>query len=259
MDGNALIVVKLYLRKTNLLNLILSVFFINNKNVEIAINMIPFLAIQNTYSHLQIALFYNEQCIDLIQIDKFEASKKCIITLDHLLQKHSLALNDLAFIAANQGPGPFTTLRVAISTINGLSFARKIPLIGIDAIQAFIHEYEKEPYGNKVVLLNAFGKDLYYGIQASSNNYFGCASIPAVLQEISQKTSADSILFLGNGIDFCKQEIESRFSNRVYFLNPNPETVSINQIGLSALAHWKAQKNISYQLQPLYYKAAFIS
>lgn len=220
--------------------------------------MTHYLVIQNTYTSLQMALYSNSARIASVEIDKTKASKDCILELQYLLESHSLSFTDLSFIAANQGPGPFTTLRVVIATINGLSFASKIPLIGINAIDAFLQEYAAQPYPNKLVILNAFGNDLYYGLQINTTYVdTGCAAKDLVLLQSSQKTGDNPILIMGNGILQCHELITTTFGNRAHFLDPNPETVSLEQIARNGLAHWNNQENISYQLQPLYFKQAF--
>ncbi len=150
--------------------------------------MTHYLAIQNTYTSMQLAIYSDISACGFVELDKTKASKECIIALQELLKQCNLHFEDLAFIVANQGPGPFTTLRVVISTINGLSFATQKPFIGINAIEAFLKEYEQEPYKNKVVILNAFGNDLYYGIQIDTSTIdIGCASAQSLLLQINQK------------------------------------------------------------------------
>jgi len=222
--------------------------------------MTLYLAIQNTYTHLQMALFKeNDQCA-FAEIDKTKASKECILVLDSILRENQITLSDLSFIAVNQGPGPFTTLRVVIATVNGLSFATKIPLIGINALESFLEEYATESHVNSVALLNAFGHDLYYGVKAGNDApLYGCANIQTLVTEINQKIPNGPILFLGNGIHQCKEILQATFGDRAYFLSSNPETSSLKQIGAMALTSWKKQENISYQIQPLYIKPAFIT
>jgi tRNA threonylcarbamoyl adenosine modification protein YeaZ len=208
---------------------------------------------------MQLAIYSDISACGFVELDKTKASKECIIALQELLKQCNLHFEDLAFIVANQGPGPFTTLRVVISTINGLSFATQKPLIGINALEAFLKEYEQEPYKNKVVILNAFGNDLYYGIQIDTSTIdIGCASAQSLLLQINQKIPAGSILFLGNGLQQHQTSIQEMFGNRAQFLNPNPQTVSLNQIAQMGLQKWAHQQDLSFQLQPLYFKAAFV-
>lgn len=222
--------------------------------------MAYYLAIQNTYTHVQMALFEDATQRAFVEIDKMHASKECIPFLHALLASNNLSIEQLAFITANQGPGPFTTLRVVIATINGLSYSKKIPLIGVNAIEAFLQESEHFPQTNKVVLLNAFGQDAYYGIQITDNyQETGCAKIDSVLLAIAQKIPEGEILFLGNGADLFKTALENSFANRAAFVSPNPQTVSLAQIAKMGLARWQSQHEIHHQLQPLYFKAAFVN
>src|SRR5471030_2525471 len=95
-----------------------------------------YLSIQNTYTHVEMALFQDGQLINWVSEDKLRASKHFILLIAGLLQEHQIKFSDLSFVAVNQGPGPFTTLRVVIASVNGLSYATKIPLVGIDALDA---------------------------------------------------------------------------------------------------------------------------
>ncbi len=105
-----------------------------------------FLALQNTYDHVEVGLFSRTpQLVSSYSIAKMEASRSLIPSLERFLQEQQLHLKDFPFLVVNQGPGPFTTLRTVIATANGLSFATGIPLIGVDALEAARSEW----YDNK--------------------------------------------------------------------------------------------------------------
>lgn len=214
-----------------------------------------FLAIQNTYNQVQMALCINSNLSEIISLDKTVASRECINALEQLLRQNSISLSDLCYIAVNQGPGPFTTLRVVISTVNGLSFARRIPLVGINSLQALAREHNA-PY--KVVLLNAFAGDVYYLIQADGIQTMGAAKTESVLQLVIEKIPHHPILFLGNGCLVYQQLIKASLGDRALLIEPIPETPSLDAIARMAAQKWHDQKSECYQLQPLYYKQAFI-
>ena len=98
---------------------------------------INYLALQSTYSSVDLALFENQQCISFVQISKFTASSELIPAVKTSLAEHSMPLRELDFICANLGPAPFTTLRTTIVTVNGLGFATQIPLVGVNGLEAF--------------------------------------------------------------------------------------------------------------------------
>src|SRR3990170_4281291 len=126
--------------------------------------MTLFLSIQNTYEAIEIALFKDDQLVAALKEDKSRASKELIPLIAYLLLRARITMKDLAFIAVNQGPGPFTTLRVVIATVNGLSFATNVPLVGIDSLDAFLEEYKNSEHPT-IILLNAFNNDVYYAIK----------------------------------------------------------------------------------------------
>lgn len=219
------------------------------------LRMATFLAIQNTYTHVQMAICTPQAMSTPLVLDKTVASKECIPALEKLLKDNTISLDDLSFIAVNQGPGPFTTLRVVISTVNGLSFARNIPLVGVNGLEALAYEY---PQTNKVILLNAFGGDVYYLIDAYGIRSSGVAPINLILQEIVLKIPDSPILFLGNGVNLHSTLISATFGDRALIPNPLPEVATLASIAQLGQAQWNEQTNICYQLQPLYYKQAFI-
>jgi tRNA threonylcarbamoyl adenosine modification protein YeaZ len=222
--------------------------------------MISFLAIQNTYTHLEIALFQDNQQLEYRSLTKIEASKACIPALEQLLSAHRLTLKDLNFIAVNQGPGPFTTLRVVIATMNGLSFAQKIPLIGVNALQALLDEYTDAQYAYHIVLLNAFAQDVYYGIQTSHGTFeYGCAPAQQLIVHLQTLAQKNDLLFLGNGAELHQSLITAAFGKQAHFATPLPHTCSIQQIAKAGKALWEKQEDISFQIEPLYIKPAFHS
>lgn len=218
--------------------------------------MTTFLALQNTYSHIEMGIFKDHDPLRIITIDKKDASRESISALESLLRSCSQDFSDLNFIAVNQGPGPFTTLRVVIATVNGLSFGKKIPLAGINSLEAFMQEYANQGYEHVVALLNAFSHDLYFGIQSNMFTETGFGSTAHCVTEISQKISHGSILFLGNGVDQMRDTLVTTFGNRAAFLSPNPLTVSLGQVAKMGLEAWENTQAIHYSLQPLYYKPA---
>ncbi len=48
---------------------------------------------------------------------------------------------------------------------NGLSFARNLPLVGVDGLKAFLYEYTNVMFPITVGLLNAFNNDVYFAIE----------------------------------------------------------------------------------------------
>lgn len=218
--------------------------------------MTHFLAIQNTYSTIDIALFKNNTAIQIAIEDKARASKDCALIITQMLGKHSLTFADLSFIAVNQGPGPFTTLRTVIATANGLSFASGLPLIGIDGLDALVLEHQDANNSNTVTLLNAYNKDVFFSIgkPGTSQSIKGYSPISTILEKIKDTYGNQPIQFLGNGVELYAQDILAQFGNNAIIPDELPQTCTVTQIGLMGLANWNKKEGMAHQLFPLYLK-----
>lgn len=216
--------------------------------------MVYFVAVQNTYIDIEMALFNGATILDSSSITKAQASSLILPTLDELLKRNKITLNELSFLAVNQGPGPFTTLRVVIASINGISFANQIPLIGIDALHALLIEYHDSTFPCTVALLNAFNNDVYFGINHQGSIRTGCMNHMALLHELREQFPHQPIRFIGNGAQMYNHDIYIVLGSNGFIPNIVPQTCSINQIGLLGLEQWHEKESHSKQLLPLYLK-----
>ena len=217
--------------------------------------MITFLSIHHTYDTVELALMRNAHSIEHISESKLRASKRFILMLDHLLTTGNIPISAIAFMAVNQGPGPFTTLRTVISSVNGLHFATRTPLIGVDALDAMLQEHQNTNYPNTVVLLNAFSNDVYFAIQQVAQEIIkGYKNSTTFVQELAQRIPDEPVRFIGNGTRMHHDLITQTFGDRAYIPDSLPETCSIAQVGVMGLHAWKTTQADHGYLQPLYLK-----
>lgn len=231
-----------------------------------------FLSIQGSYSELEIALYKNTTCIKSIKDKNQKASSLFIPHIQEVLNSSNLKLSDIKFIGVDQGPGAFTSLRVTISTINGLSFANKIPLIGIDGLEALGLEtalkFNEQAIENKlrpqilVCLLNAYNNDVYFSMSKIDGSIVspikelekskGYKKVDLLLEDLKQKHAEQVILFTGNGIKIHKELIKNSFKNNAIFFDQ--DVCSVNQIAKMAKEKWGKQEDITFKIYPLYLK-----
>jgi tRNA threonylcarbamoyladenosine biosynthesis protein TsaB len=57
-----------------------------------------------------------------------------------LISRHGIALSNLQGIAIGLGPGSFTGLRIGLATAKGISYAARIPLVGVSSLAAVASE-----------------------------------------------------------------------------------------------------------------------
>jgi len=57
-----------------------------------------------------------------------------------LISRHRITLSDLEGIAIGLGPGSFTGLRIGLATAKGISYAARLPLVGVSSLAAVAYE-----------------------------------------------------------------------------------------------------------------------
>lgn len=215
--------------------------------------MTIYLALQSTYSVIEVGIFQENAQIDSTSIDKFKASQDLIPVINNLLTKNKYDLSHLSFIAVNQGPAPFTTLRVTIATANGIGFASHIPLVGVDALHTLL---SLPTHKNTIVMLNAFNHDLYVGMKYNDVVETGCFKALPFLQDLAQKNGEAPIEFMGNAVPLYAPIIQELFNKQAHITYPLIEYPTLEQIAHAAFTRWQEKEQISYQLFPLYLKSA---
>ena len=235
-----------------------------------------FLSIQGSYSNLELALYQGSNCLELIKEANIKSSSLLIPLISQILKNNSKQISDLDFIAIDQGPGAFTSLRVTITTVNGLAFASKIPLIGIDGLDALSEEAleittEKHEDFNPeilVTLLNAYNNDVFFDINKITdsntleptekiNPKNGYKKIDLLLEEIKNNFPESKIVFVGNGTRLHQNAIAKTFEDNILIIDK--EVCSAATVARIALETWnqisRDTEKKEYKLSPLYLKS----
>ena len=214
-----------------------------------------FLTIQTTYHATIISLSHDSSLISMLSIDNKQASKILIASIDTLLTEQHSTLHDVECIGVYQGPAPFTTLRTALATVNGLAYVQGIPLVGVDGLKAFVQEYKEQSDRYVLVLLNAFCNDVYFAWYDKTTNYLqtGCKNAHEYMKELATVYSDGDVIAVGNAISLYTNELQTVFGPHLVIPEPTPQVVSHEVVIQQALQEYRAQ-HIHKQLMPLYLK-----
>ncbi len=223
-----------------------------------------FLALQGSYSSTSITLFRNNEEILTLGGESIRASSQLVPELDQLLKKTGHTLSDIQFMAVEQGPGAFTSLRVAITTANAIGFATNIPLVGIDGLHALAHEAAQSLCPSEtthiVPILNAYNDEVYYGIYPLIGTECGQAlehgyeKVSALRQKLVSQPAIKPFV-LGNGTILHHEFFKQAFGENQVLTNKKHMQSSIQNIARMGLAAWKSNhEQGEKKLTPLYLK-----
>lgn len=93
------------------------------------------LAVETSGSRESVAVYDNGKITEVNQEVKSHSSR-LLRAIDKVLKKSGTRLEDLDCLAASTGPGSFIGIRIGLSTMQGLSLALDIPLIGVPTLDA---------------------------------------------------------------------------------------------------------------------------
>lgn len=229
---------------------------------------IKYLSIHGSSHELDVSFFLGNDIIDSIKKVDARASSSLIPTLDSMLNRNKSKLEDLAFIAVDRGPGAFTSLRVIIASVNGIGFSNKMPLVGINGLEAlamqaaYNNDYNPTNTSLIVSLLNAYNGEAYYLISKIDSIKDkpiialaqGCNKIEHILTLIKDDFGAHNLLFCGQGSELYKKQISLAIEKHSFFMS-HESTESLSKIiGQMALCEWNNKQHITYHIEPLYLK-----
>lgn len=132
------------------------------------------LAIDTATEACSVALMDSAQCNTSDEIDKYsdsifeicpqQHSQQILPMVDKLLKRNTCKLSELEAIAYGRGPGSFTGVRIAASTVQGLAFGANLPVVQVSTLAAMAQqEYANTGKKEHLVLIDARMNEVYMG------------------------------------------------------------------------------------------------
>lgn len=216
------------------------------------------LVINGTYTTIELAYVSNRSSVAESSFAHIYASTKLLPAIHQLCTQSGTQLSDLTALAVNVGPGPFTTMRSIIATINGVAYASHIPLLALNGIEAFARSYILPGYTHTCIVLNAFCGDVYYAQYDYATQTIHSASISvtsfiAEQQAFLQRNPYARVAYAGNGCTIYQHELATAFGMHAIAYEQVPEVPPLKAI-IDAAHHAAEQNAFVEQLAPLYLK-----
>lgn len=144
-------------------------------------------------------------------------SRNLMMLIDRALQMVGLELKEIDGFAVTRGPGSFTGLRIGISTIKGLAWVIRKPVVGISSLEALA--VQAGPSTRLICsMLDARNKEVFFGRFRMVNGE------PETVLEEQTAFPADALkgidepcLFIGDGVIRYRRMIEETIGDRAVF------------------------------------------
>lgn len=181
-------------------------------------------------------------------------SSRLMPTIDRLLRETSLPVQKVKGIAVGLGPGSFTGLRIAISTVKGLGFALRVPVVGVPTLDALANNIR---YASTQVcpVLDARKKEVYAALfRSDAGGNLKKVSEDWVLspEDLCSRISETTIL-VGNGTEVYGEIFKNRLGPQALFAPPElsfPRAVHVARLSLPAFQ--RGEKLDLFAFTPIY-------
>lgn len=98
--------------------------------------MTRILALDSSTDACSVALWRDGEILQRFELAAKSHTQQLLPMVDAVLAESGLSLSDVDALAFGQGPGSFTGLRIGLGIVQGLAFARDLPVIGVSTLRA---------------------------------------------------------------------------------------------------------------------------
>ena len=209
------------------------------------------LALDSSSENCSVAV-YHQQIISLNSEYAPRKHTQLILPLmKQELANRKLTLPEVNAVAFGCGPGSFTGIRIAAGVAQGLAYGLDVPIYAISNLKALaLQSYLEHGIASVLVCIDARMSEVYWGLfnvsekqvsgQSLDNNNkpFMRYHIKTLIDErvsspesihlsdIVSKTSDESLVGIGSGIDLLADEFVSAFKQKDSEAQPNADTIA---------------------------------
>ncbi|MDG5799314.1 tRNA (adenosine(37)-N6)-threonylcarbamoyltransferase complex dimerization subunit type 1 TsaB [Marinilabiliaceae bacterium ANBcel2] len=178
------------------------------------------LCIETSTTVCSVAIAKESNCIAFNRSDTGNAHSVVLTPLiEKTLKEASIDPSMLSAVAVSDGPGSYTGLRIGVSVTKGLCYSLNIPAITISSLKIIaanaLNKIDPKDKDALICpLMDARRMEVYSALY--SINLKEVKKIKAeIIDEKSYSHTNNKIYFAGNGVDKCREVIQSR---DVFFL-----------------------------------------
>lgn len=218
------------------------------------------LGIDTTTKSASCSIYMNGDFNTKSVTNEITHSEKLLPIIHETLNESSITLNDINLLAAINGPGSFTGIRIGLATIKAFAQVKNIDIYSISSIDlisytAFSMSHTNEAY--VLSIIDARNSRVYYGLNKLTTQN-GKVNIEKVLDisnntidelvSLLEKENIQNIIIAGNCVETFREKLEKYSS---ILLNIYPTTEDLINSYLNILDTSSYMYN-AYSLDALY-------
>ena len=167
---------------------------------------------------------------ELTTVNNQTHSKHLMSMIDTVCNMSGLAIAAMDGFAVNVGPGSFTGLRIGVSTVKGLAWSLKKPVVGISSLDALA--WQCAPVSYLICsLLDARKHEVYacrYRFRAGELTKEGSEQVTAPAEVIHD--IREPCLFVGSGATLYGKEITQKLGELAFIAGRSHEKIRASSI-----------------------------
>ncbi len=197
------------------------------------------LSLDTSTRSCSVAVHQNDQLLACYALFTDKSSSGMLTTLIQNTVEHTgFQLSDIDVIALAKGPGSYTGLRIATSTVKGLCFALDKPLVAINTLHAMAAQLSGSLPTDYLLcpMIDARRMEVFCGVFDQNLNIVQDTQA-LVIDENSflELLTTQKIIFFGDGADKCKAALGN--SPNAVFIETQiyPSAKTVGELALKAI------------------------
>ncbi|MBI3918196.1 MAG: tRNA (adenosine(37)-N6)-threonylcarbamoyltransferase complex dimerization subunit type 1 TsaB [Betaproteobacteria bacterium] len=168
------------------------------------------LALDTSSEYCSVAL-WRDGALDAREVHAGQRHSELVLAMvDELLGRHHMDVMTLDGIAYGAGPGSFTGLRIACGVTQGLAFAARIPVVGIETSLAMA---ERAAADRVVCCIDARMHEIYHAAYERREGAWRVVHGPSVVPPHAAPPLPGNAWFAaGNGFAVYREDLMSRYA-----------------------------------------------
>ena len=174
--------------------------------------------------------------------------------LEIFLADKDFTIDDMDFIAIGTGPGSFTALRIAFSTVKAICYAKNIPVIGISSLKSLYKNIETD-IDLKIAMIGARKNSVFTSIYSNDECIVDekDMTVESVLDIIKNYSTQNTISITGDGYTKNKEVIDNFISDNDYEIKYNDNIIHAkNTLSLATERYNNNDLDDLFTLKPSY-------